>query len=199
MKILKLNQMKLDRIIKEEDLILIESAEKYADALKKEAKRQVNEAVLEAENIKNQAYKQTVDQLTVENQNALETLKNGLEQFLQNLNTDIYNLVYRILVKMGLNETNPHNMHKIIRNELSQNALTEIIKITAHEHALEFIKKDLDAIHIQQVIWEINNDLLLDECICTTKLWTLRINIEYFRANLFKDLLNFRGASSSQG
>lgn len=186
MKILQLNQIKLDRIIKEKDLELILNAETYVNTINKRAEDRLIMVETEIEAAKKQAYAQITTEITDQNQLMLEDFNHNLDELLQHLNNEISLIVFNVLTKIGIYNYSSENICNIIKHELLSSVHIEINKVEAHEDTLVSIRNSLTDMGLVNILLETNNSLLPEECICYSNLWSMRINVKSFYEQLIK-------------
>lgn len=190
MNIKKLNSIKLAMVIKDEDVTLIESGEAYYNEIKTRADEILVKAEKEAELLKKQAYDDVVIDLTIKNDELVTNLKHDLMQFLDNTVNDVYSAIYRVLTKFGLVNLNADNLTIIIKEELNNINLSQVLKIVVNNKSIQVLKENQQLSKIvDRIIWEEDNTLNDDECICSTNLWTMRISL-IKTLNLILDELN---------
>lgn len=176
--ITSLNKIKLDKIIKEEDIALIESAECYYNEIKSRADALYENTKLEIEELKQNTYNDTVNKLMQENAQALDEFKINLSSFLNNTVEDIYAIIYKVLTKFGVDNINEDNIKSILKEELHSVNINQVLRVVANNFVLSNLQQNaqLEKL-VDKIVWEDDNSLNNYECICSTNLWTMRVSL----------------------
>lgn len=174
-----LNTIELDRVIKEADLNYITNAKAHADKLIKEANDILQKAKIEVEQSKKDAYDKVTKEIIDINKKNLDLFNIQVDQFINNIMTNSSQLIYKILVKFGQENINVDTIKNIINKELGKNRIVDITKITANKNSIDNLKSTLNLVYFEEIVWEEDESYNDDECLCTTKLWSMRVNISY--------------------
>ena len=172
------NQIKLDKIIKQDDLAFITSSEDYANKIRTECEQKLHDVIAEVEKIKHEAYTTTVLQLQEENAMLINQFKSNVTELLANVSDDMFKLVYKVLLKFGEKIVSPDTLRDIITMELNQVVINGVLKIKANDVSLVVLKQELSTEYFEKILWEIDKSLNNDECICITNLWTMRLSLK---------------------
>ncbi len=184
----KLNNIKLDKVIKESDVAVILGAEEYAQKLKQENEKILNNSKRQIDGKKKEAYDETVQKLVTDNETLLNNFTDNVDRFLNKMSDNIFHILYKLLQKLGQDNINTKLIKSMIENELANTKINNITRIVANGHVISEMQTNLSSTYFESVIWEVNDNFGNDECVCTTALWTMRISIEKALNELLKTI-----------
>lgn len=173
----QLNTIKLDKIIRNEDVSVILNAQDYAAKIKADGEQIIANANKEAARIKQQVTEDLSRRFTEENAEHLNELNEKVGEFLQQVNEDLYGVIYKVLVKLGIDTSNTNQIKQLISQELLNLSEISEVSIMANEAVITKLKEEFSDTKKLSFEWCIDQSLLDHECICSTKLWVLRLNI----------------------
>ena len=174
-----LNTIELDRVIKDSDLDYVMNAKSHADKLIQEANAILQNAKYEIEKSKKEAYDKVVEEITKANKASLDAFNNEVEDFINDIMSKSSQLIYKILAKFGQENISVDTIKTIINKELGKNRIIDITKITANKNSIGKLKSTLNLVYFEEIFWEEDNSYNDDECLCSTRLWSMRVNISY--------------------
>jgi hypothetical protein len=174
-----LNTIDLDKVIKQEDVDYITNAKSHADKLIKNANNILDEAKKEVERVKKEAYDTTTKDLITNNENNLNEFNSEADKFIETITKQTANLIYKLLAKFGQDNISTETIKNIINKELGKNRIIDITKITANKNSINKLKETLNLIYFEAIVWEVDDSYNDDECLCSTKLWSMRVSIGY--------------------
>ncbi len=172
----QLNKVNVDRIIKAGDIEKLLSIEGYAQHRETQAEQLMVQVTAEIEEMKQQAYQETVTELVDSNQQILADLEKRLTKLLSNINQELQGVILQVLVILGLEDLSPINLSTLLSAELDRFKQVEKVKLEAHPTAIETLKQSL-AKFVDSCEFEANPRMSGLECICTTHFWSLRLDI----------------------
>jgi hypothetical protein len=183
-----LNTVALDRVIKESDLDYIMNAKSHADKLIQEANNILQQAKIEVENAKKDAYNKVTTELIQANKDSLDQFNKEVDVFINDVISQSSQLIYKILGKFGQENISIGTIKNIINKELGKNRIVDITKITANKKSIAKLKETLNLIYFEAIVWEEDETYNDDECLCNTKLWSMRVNISYVVDNILNTI-----------
>ncbi len=186
-----------DRIIPAAEVAMLLTIHEQAHKIHQDSQDYLLQITKEAEQIKLAAYESTVKQLMDSNQQVLKELEDNLENLLLNLKNDLYELVYRVLRKLGIEQLSTEYLQNLLKSELDKFNSPKRLKILANPKLL---------VELQQVYpkdegvleWEEDSSLHDFECICSTNLWTLRLDIAMVSQQIQQVLINNGATNESK-
>ncbi len=183
------NDAKIDSIIKEQDIDVILTAKHYAKKIRQLADQELKNAKLKIKEWQIKAITKASETINLENQEHLDNLYVNLEEFFANIENNIFNIVYQVLLKLGIENSDTHQIKHLIMQELTKVSNANEITIIANCQNLEKLKIEFMQVlenNKMSCIWKEDATMLNHECICSTKLWTLRLDIKHVLDNVKK-------------
>jgi flagellar biosynthesis/type III secretory pathway protein FliH len=176
-----------DRVIPQENIDLVLNLQEQAKQIRHQNQECLAEATAAAAEIKHKAYTETAKQVIAENQQLLQELETKLDGLLHSLSDDLYELIYRIAAKLGLEKIGIESMQNLIKIELDKFTNIQRLSIFANPKVLEQLQQSA-VIAIDCIEWHEASELHDFECICSTPLWTLRVDVVTALAQIKKIL-----------
>ena len=174
---IKLNSSVFDRVLKASDLKELLDTKEYVAKMRHQSHKLLTDTEKNVVQIKEKIYEEVSTEIRTENAKQLQILYDNLQLLLNQLNDKLFDMVYQVLMKLGYAEINSLHVKNLIKEEVGDVMSHQPVKIIANEALLIRLKEDFAAKKQDAISWAINNQLSDEECICETKLWSLRINV----------------------
>ena len=185
----QLSKISFDRVIKHDYIDNALALELHASKLNDLATVTLVNANNEAADIKIQAYNNTTDQLVIENNQLLHDIEDKLDTLLSNIGNDLYDIVYRVLNKLGIDNIGAGQIKNLLKNEFDNFSHIKKLKISANNMVITQLKNEFNIIDTI-CEWETNVNLGDLECMVTTHLWSLRLDLSTTRNKIEQILCN---------
>ena len=143
-----------------------------------QANRIIDEAEEQAILIREDAYNNSILAVNQEQQELLEQCDEKINSVYDGLESELHNIVARILIRAGFVNPTLSNLQEIIRNEISSLKRSDlIVSVSCNSNVVEYIKEILPNAgeHVMFNIEEIYSD---EECVLESNWYIFRLNIQ---------------------
>ncbi len=176
----QLTKVSFDRVIKHSYIEKALALESYATKLKEDIEIVLVNTNADVEQIKKQAYADTVTQLVADNQQLLSYVEDKLSSVLHGLGEDVYNIVYRVLSKLGIDNIGSHQIRGLLKNEFDNFSQIKKLRVIANQDVITHLQGEFNFVG-ETCEWEVDSNLSDVECIATTHLWSFRLDLSVVR------------------
>ena len=179
----QLSKVTFDRVVKHASIEKALALESYAIKLAQNAENVLANTHAEVLNIKEQAYTDTVALLTDDNRKMLDSVETNLTALLHGINEDLYDLIYRVLSRVGIDDVGSHQIKRLLKNEFDNFHQIKKLKIIANQEIINALQTEFQFTN-EACEWEVDNKLNDLECLATTHLWALRLDLVTVRTKI---------------
>jgi len=161
----------------ENELNIIISAVQYEQQIMQECTHMINDTQNKIEQIKINAYNEGLEQLHTEQLEMSSQLENKINQLFNKFSTNLHQIIFKVMTKLGFNSNNLKldKVEMIINETIGQQVYNKkAITLTVHENSLKELKQTFQD---QSIVYKIDNNLQLDECIFETDIYLFRIKL----------------------
>lgn len=179
--------MTFSKVVKSEQLERLYEIEQYSAKLKQEADDILAQAKSEAAQVRQDARDQGLAEANQISTKLIEQTYSQIDNFLQQVQEKLFDLVKDILVKLGVGLENKSLLTNLIRQELKLLYVEGDFNIYTHSQNLDKLADELSQMNM--VKFYADDSLNATECLLQTKLFNLRISIDDLLNKIFKLLI----------
>ena len=167
-----------NKIINPEDAQQIFDLQAALDERKAYAESVVIRAQEQANLVRENAYNTSIKKAHDEQNELLAKCESKINHMYDKLETDIQNVVTRVLLNFGFTNPTSQNVQEIINQEVKHIKQSDaILKITCNNKVMEHIK-DVIPNTSTQPVFDLDEALSDDECILETNWYVFRLNLQ---------------------
>lgn len=176
MNIIKLDNRVFDRVLKASDIEALLNVDEYVEQMKQQSEDLLENTNNNITKLKEQIYQEISSEIRTENAKQLQLFYDNLQQMLKQFDAKTFDIIYQVLVRLGYAQINPQQIKNLITDEIGNVIGQKTVKIIANQDVIAHLKEEFEDTIINSITWAVNDQLLNEECICETSLWSLRID-----------------------
>lgn len=163
------------KIVPVEELQQLLNAKASIKRAKEKYKRIINQAHLDAKHIKEKAKEDILSEISLQSENVNKILEKRINTFLNVFSQETYQIIYKILLKLGFEQISAIQIKTLIENEINEKKPNQSLSITANSNTITELKS-LYSLE-NNISFKIDENLIGGTCICDTGIYLLHVNI----------------------
>lgn len=163
------------KIIPIEELQQLLNAKASIKKAKEKYKKIINQANIDAKYIKEKAKEDILSEVSLQSEKINKELEERINKFLNIFSQEAYQIIYKILLKLGFEQISAIQIKTLIENEINEKKPNQSLTITANSNTISELK-NLYSLE-NNITFKIDETLIGGTCICDTGLYLLHVNI----------------------